>query len=189
MNIIKYINSFVPLSAEAEEYISQKIRKEILPKNALLLRADEVCEKIYFIEKGFVRWFYCNEKGKEITHSFAAENSFVTAFDSFFQRQPSRYFIEVLEDSVLYSMTYKDVEKELEQFPETQRLTQLVLIQIVEQTLDKNAALQCRTAKERYRYLTEKHPEILQRASLFHIASYLGITAETLSRIRRNAIS
>jgi len=63
------------------------------------------------------------------------------------------------------------------------------LVQIIGQMLDKNAALQFRNAKQRYRYMTEKHPEILQRASLFHIASYLGITPETLSRIRKNTIS
>jgi len=189
MNVIEYINSFVPLSEEAEKYISATVRREILPKNTLLHRADEVCEKVYFIEKGLVRWFYCNENGKEVTDSFASENSFVTAFDSFFQRQPSRYFIEVLEDSIVYSMTAAEVEAELEEFPETQKVTHLILVQIIEQMLNKNAALQFRTAKERYRFVTEKHPEILQRASLFHVASYLGITPETLSRIRKNAIS
>jgi len=189
MNIIESINSFVPLSAAAENFISSKIRREVLPKNTLLHRADEICEKVYFIEKGLVRWFYCNENGKEVTDSFASENSFVTAFDSFFQRQPSRYFIEVLEDSILYSMTAAEVEKELEEFPETQKVTHLILVQIIGQMLDKNAALQFRNAKQRYRYMTEKHPEILQRASLFHIASYLGITPETLSRIRKNTIS
>jgi CRP/FNR family transcriptional regulator, anaerobic regulatory protein len=184
MNIIEYINSFVPLSAEATDYIFAKIRQEILPKNTLLHRADDVCDKVYFIEKGLVRWFYYNEDGKDVTDSFALENSFVTAFDSFFQRQPSRYFIETLENSVVYSMTFAEVKTELEKFPETQQLTNLILVQILEQILDKNAALQFKTAGDRYRYLTEKHLPILQRVPLGIIASYLGITQETLSRIR-----
>jgi CRP/FNR family transcriptional regulator, anaerobic regulatory protein len=184
MNVIEYLNSFVPLSAEATAYISDKIRREVLPKNYLLNRADEVCGKIFFIEKGLVRRYYYNEDGKEVTDSFGLENSFATSFDSFFQRQPSRYFIELLEDSIVHSMTYAEVETELNNFPEIQSVSRLVLVQILEQALDKNAALQFKTARLRYRYMTEKHPEILQRVSLGHIASYLGITQETLSRIR-----
>ncbi len=184
MNVVEYITTFVPLSNEAAEYISSKNRRETLPKNHLLHKEGEVCDKVFFIEKGVARWFYYNEDGKDVTDSFALENSFVTAFDSFFQRQPSRYFIELLEDSTIYSMTYADVENELDRFPETQRLTNLVLVRLLEQMLDKNAALQFKNARQRYRFMREKHPEILQRVSLGHIASYLGITQETLSRIR-----
>ena len=81
-------------------------------------------------------------------------------------------------------MTYRDTKTELERFPETQQLTNLILIQILEQTLEKNSALQFNNARQRYRFIQEKHPEILNRVSLGQIASYLGITQETLSRIR-----
>jgi CRP/FNR family transcriptional regulator, anaerobic regulatory protein len=184
MNVIEYINLFVSLSVEAEEYICEKMYREILPKNTLLHRADEVCDKVYFLEKGVVRWFYYNEDGKDVTDSFALENSFVTAFDSFAQRKPSRYFIETLEESIVHSMTHSEIEIELETFPEAQKYTNLIMIQIIEQMLEKNAALQFKNARERYQFMTEKQPQILQRVSLGHIASYLGITQETLSRIR-----
>jgi CRP/FNR family transcriptional regulator, anaerobic regulatory protein len=188
MHVIEYINSFVPLSVEAREYISEKMYQQVLPKNTLLHCADEVCDKVYFIEKGLVRWFYYNEDGKDVTDSFALENSFVTAFDSFSQRKPSRYSIELLEDSIVHSMTYAEIEIELETFPETQRLTNLILVQILEQMLEKNTALQFKNAKERYRFMNEKQSQILQRVSLGNIASYLGITQETLSRIRAKKI-
>jgi CRP/FNR family transcriptional regulator, anaerobic regulatory protein len=189
MNVIEYINSFVPLSNDAAEYILSKTRRETLPKHTLLHNEGEICDKVFFLEKGVVRWFYYNEDGKEVTDSFAVEPSYVTAIDSFFQRKPSRYFIELLEDSTVYSMTYADLETELEKFPETQRVTTLILVQMLEQMLDKNAALQFKTARERYQFIREKHPEILQRVSLGHIASYLGITQETLSRIRAEKFS
>jgi CRP/FNR family transcriptional regulator, anaerobic regulatory protein len=184
MNIVEYINSFVPLSNDAAEYISSKSRRETLPKNHLLHQEGEVCDKVFFLEKGVARWFYYNEDGKDVTDSFALENSFVTAFDSFSQRKPSRYFIELLEDSTVYSLTYKQVEVEFDKFPETVRVTNLFLVQMLEQMLDKNAALQFKNARQRYRYMLEKQPQVLQRVSLGHIASYLGITQETLSRIR-----
>jgi CRP/FNR family transcriptional regulator, anaerobic regulatory protein len=131
-----------------------------------------------------VRWFYYNEEGKDITDSFGGENSFITAFDSFFQRKPSRYGIELLEDSTIYSMTYNDLEDSFAKFRELEKVSRLILIQILEQSLDKNSALQFHNAQERYEFIIEKHPDLLQRVSLGHIASYLGITQETLSRIR-----
>jgi CRP-like cAMP-binding protein len=184
MNVIEYINSFVTLSLTVADEILSKSQKEELPKHYRLHKQGEVCQKLYFIEKGVVRWYYFNEDGKDITDSFGLEYSFVTAFDSFFQRKPSRYSIEILEDSIVSSMTYADLIEALEKFPELERVSRLILIQILEQTLDKNAALQCNNARQRYRYITEKHPDLLQRVSLGHIASFLGITQATLSRIR-----
>ncbi len=184
MNFVEYINTFLPLSQSVSDELLKKSKKEDLPKHYLLHKEGEICQKIHFIEKGLVRWYYYNEDGRDITDSFALENSFITAFDSFFQRKPSRYFIELLEDSIIYSMTFDDLEETFKKFPETEKVSRLLLIQVLEQTIDKNAALQFRNAEQRYRYITEKHPDLLQRVSLGHIASYLGITQETLSRIR-----
>jgi CRP-like cAMP-binding protein len=184
MNFVEYINSFVPLPEKVAVELLSKSRKEYLPKHYLLHKEGEVCEKVYFVEEGLVRWFYYSEGGKDITDSFGGENSFITAFDSFFQRKPSRYFIELLEDSTVYWMTYDDLEELLEKFPEVERVGRLILLQILEQALEKNAALQFHNAPERYEFITKKHPDLLQRVSLGHIASYLGITQETLSRIR-----
>jgi CRP-like cAMP-binding protein len=184
MNVVEYINTLVPLSPEVADELLGKSEKQDLPKHFLLHKEGEICQKIYFIEKGLVRWYYHNEDGKEITDSFAAENSFVTAFDSFFQRKPSRYFIELLEDSIVYSMNYADLEESFERIHEIQQVSRMILIEILEQSLDKNAALQFRNSYQRYDFITEKHPDLLQRVSLGHIASYLGITQETLSRIR-----
>jgi CRP/FNR family transcriptional regulator, anaerobic regulatory protein len=184
MNFVEYINSFVPLPEIVADELLKKSRKEHFPKHYLLSKAGEVCENIYFIENGLVRWFYYNEEGKDITDSFGGENSFITAFDSFFQRKPSRYCIELLEDSTIYSMTYDDLEDSFDKFRELEKVSRLILIQILEQSLDKNSALQFHNAQERYEFITQKHPDLLQRVSLGHIASYLGITQETLSRIR-----
>jgi CRP-like cAMP-binding protein len=184
MNVVEYINSFVPLSDEAAGELLAKARTRDLPKHYLLHQEGEVCNRTFYVEKGLVRWYYINKDGKDITDSFGLEHSFVTAFDSFFQRRPSRYFIELLEDSTIASITYDDLEEMFEKFPEIQKLSRLILIQVLEQVLDKNAALQFHNAQERYQFITEKHPDLLQRASLGHIASFLGITPETLSRIR-----
>lgn len=184
MNFVDYINSLVPLGTEAADALLARSRRRQLPKHFVLHSEGEVCDRLFFIEKGLVRWYYHDGEGRDITDSFAAENSFVTAFDSFFQRKPSRYTIGLLEDSTVYSMTGEDLELSFRQFPEIERVSRFILVQILEQALEKNAALQFRTAEQRYRFITEKRPDLLRRVSLGHIASYLGITPETLSRIR-----
>lgn len=184
MNVVEYINSLIPLPDQVSEELLSKSHKEHLPKHYLLHKSGEICQRLYFIEKGLVRWFYYNEDGKDVTDSFGGENSFITAFDSFFQRKPSRYSIELLEDSTVYWTTYDDLEASFDKFKEVEKVGRLLLIQILEQSLDKNAALQFHSAQERYEFITQKHPDLLQRVSLGHIASYLGITQETLSRIR-----
>ncbi len=184
MNFVDHIKTFFPLTDEAAVELLGKSRWHNFPRHHLLHREGEVCNRLWFIETGIVRWFYHDEDGRDITDSFASENSFVTAFDSFFQRKPSRYFIEVLEDSTVYSMDYSDLDESLYKFPEIERVSRLILLDILEQQLEKNSALQFRTAEQRYRFVIEKHPDLLQRVSLGNIASYLGITQETLSRIR-----
>ncbi|MBK7709482.1 MAG: Crp/Fnr family transcriptional regulator [Acidobacteria bacterium] len=184
MNFVDYIKTFFPLSDAVAEELLGKSRKHSFQRHHLLHREGEVCDRLWFVERGLVRWFYHDEEGRDITDSFAAEHSFVTAFDSFFQRKPSRYFIEVLEDSEIYSMRYSDLDESFKKFPEIERVSRLVLLEILEQQLEKNTALQFRTAEQRYRFIIEKHPDLLQRVSLGNIASYLGITQETLSRIR-----
>ena len=140
-----YDNDFVEPDAaksinhEAIDELSVKAKTRDLPKGYLLHKEGEICNRTFYVEKGLVRWYYINKDGKDITDSFALENSFVTAFDSFFQRRPSRYFIETLEDSVITSITYNDLEETFEKFPEVQKLSRLILIQILEQVLDKNA--------------------------------------------------
>jgi len=184
VNFIDHIRTFFPISDAAAEELVSKSRLASFSRHSLLHREGDVCNVLWFVEKGIVRWYYIDEDGRDITDWFASENSFVTAFDSFFQRKPSRYFIETLEDCDLYSMTYGDLESSFNRFPEIDRLSRVILLQILEEQLAKNSALQFRKASQRYRFIIEKHPDLLRRVSLGHIASYLGITQETLSRIR-----
>ena len=188
MNFIEFINTLVPLSDAVSEELLSRTRKLELPPHYLLSKEGEICDDVFFVEKGLVRWYYYDQEGRDISDSFAAENSFVTGFDSFFQRKPSRYFIETLEDSVVSSMSYKDLEDSFEEFREIEKVGRIILIQIIEQILEKNAALSFQNAEQRYRFITDKYPNLLERVPLGHIASYLGITQETLSRIRAKRI-
>ncbi|MCP4439615.1 MAG: Crp/Fnr family transcriptional regulator [Aureispira sp.] len=160
-------------------------KREEHPKNIQLLQAGRTCRKLYFIEKGILRFYYYNDAGKDITHWFRFENSFITELDSFLNKTESSYYIETLEETVVYSISLEGFYKLSSLFPETEKIWNLALVQFLLELGEKVKDLQFRDAPTRYSNLIEKHPDILQRVALGHIASYLGITQQSLSRIRK----
>ena len=104
--------------------------------------------------------------------------------DSFFQQTPSLYYLEVLEDSILYSISKKEIDKLFDKYPKMEKLGRLVSTEMLTRVVNKLNAIQFQTARERYDYMLAEFPDIAYQVSLGHIASYLGMTQETLSRIR-----
>ncbi len=149
----------------------------------LLHRANRTCYDIFLVQSGALRSFYLLD-GKDVTAHFALEYGMVGAADSIIRNKPSRYNIETLEQSEVYVLDYTEMEAFLDQNPHLERLarkfTQLLYIDLVER-LEGMTFL---TAKERYDHLIARYPNIAQSVNLGHIASYLGITQETLSRVR-----
>lgn len=153
------------------------------PKHHILHHEDTVCNDLYLIKTGIARAFYYKD-GQDITAHFAFEKTTITAIDSFIQRKRSRYNIELLEDATLAKVSHKDLYGLLEKKPEYEKFVRIYLEQIYVDLAERVEDLVFNTAKERYNKLLAKYPEILQRVNLKHIASYVGITPETLSRIR-----
>lgn len=154
-----------------------------LPKHHLLHQEDTICNHLYFIETGIARSYY-HKDGKDITAHFAIENGGITAIDSFIQRKKSRYNIEILEDAVVHSMAHYDIQVLLDQKPSYEKFVRLFLEQIYVDLAERVEDLLFYNAKERYDNLILKKPSLSQRVNLGHIASYIGVTQETLSRIR-----
>ncbi len=167
------------------ELFLKSSKEEIFPKHSMLVKEGEFCKKIYLVKKGTLRFFYYNEQGDDITHWFLVENSFITEIDSFLQQKPSSYYIETLEDCELQSISYLKFGELSSIFPEMEKFWNVILSDYLIELGDKIKDLQFRDAKTRYENLLNKHPDILQRSSLGHIASYLGITQQSLSRIRK----
>lgn len=153
------------------------------PKHHILHQTGTICQYSYLIEKGIARAYYYKD-GKDITAHFAFENESITAIDSFIQRKRSRYAIEVLEEAVIHSIHYQDLQDLLAQKPQYEKYIRLFLEQIYVDLAERVEDLLFFSAKERYQKLLQKHPDLIQRVNLGHIASYIGISQETLSRIR-----
>ncbi|WMX16156.1 MULTISPECIES: Crp/Fnr family transcriptional regulator [unclassified Aureispira] len=153
------------------------------PKHFLLHEEGTICNELFFIEKGIARSYY-HKDGKDITAHFALENEAITAIDSFIQRKKSRYNIEILEEAVIYSMTHQAIDQLLALNPQYEKFIRLFLEHIYIDLAERIEDLLFYNAKERYDNLMQKNPSLDQRVNLGHIASYIGVTQETLSRIR-----
>lgn len=162
----------------------QKLMQPIsLPKGYLLHRGAKVCHYSYYIHQGAARAFYFKD-GKDITAYFAFENEAITGIDSILKGSPSKYDIELLEDSNISKLNKVEVEAFYQQSILHERYGRLFLQQIYMDMVERLEDLQFLNARQRYLQLLEKHPHIIQRVELRHISSFLGITQETLSRVR-----
>lgn len=184
MLLLTEIAGIVPVTDEIEAAIRQKFVKRDCIKSACLHEAGKVAKELYFIEKGLIRMFYHNDAGKDITYGYYTEGDFITVPESFFTQRPSKYHMEMLEDGVIYAITFSDLNQMLQEFPVMQQLENKTLRDFLLKAGDRIVALQFQSAQERYDTLMENQPSIIRRAPLGTIASYLGITQETLSRIR-----
>jgi CRP/FNR family transcriptional regulator, anaerobic regulatory protein len=184
MNIHQQIKAVSGLSPQITQKIGEFFQRDDYPKGHFLYRQGEICQHIYYIEKGLARVYYFTESGKEITQWFFAENNFLTAVDSFYHHKPTSVYCELLEDSVIYSIKYSEMEAMLDENHEMARFAFHTVYELARMLSSYISAMKFQSAEERYNALMKEYPRIFQRAKLGHIASFLGITQETLSRIR-----
>ena len=167
------------LNALTEKFISKKVSK-----NELLLLQGQVCSKIYFVVKGCLRLYYIADD-VETTVWFSFENNSSIELSSFLSGAPSDYFIEAIEDSEILSFQKSDLETLYKQYPEMESIFRVFWEDVILNLLDRFTALQKYSAEKRYRNLMEK-PKYMQRIPQKYLASYIGVTPTSLSRIRRN---
>jgi CRP-like cAMP-binding protein len=181
--LIPDLNLFETDSLDFLEDISKIMTFQELPNKYMLHTEGEICDKIYIIHQGLARAYYYKES-KDITAHFAVENTTITAIDSFILRKISRYNIELLENTSLSFISYCEWKQLLLEKPHYEKYARMFLENIYIDIAERIEDLLFHTAKERYDTILTKFPTLLQRVNLGHIASYIGITQETLSRIR-----
>lgn len=183
MEFLDKIKLITPLTENAYRMAQSGIEQFQFKKNQVLLRKGMVCNYLYFIRSGMMRGFYHTSK-KEITNSIATEGDIITSYYSFITRKPSYETLECLEESTVQAISYQKLNELYAHFPETERAGRLVLEDYYARLEERVISIQFKSAKERYDLLYQSRPALMHRAPLGCIASYLGITQETLSRIR-----
>lgn len=181
--LLQHIQQFSPLSAAAEQALQESFRELVISKNEFLLTEGKTCKHLYFLCEGAARGYYTLD-GKEITHWFAFENDFVTSLHSFITGQPAVENIQLLEGSILYAISKEALTQLLNQYHEIERIVRLAYEKYYIRLEDRFLNAQFKTASERYDQLLQQTPHIIERVPLGMIASYLGISQETLSRVR-----
>ena len=182
--LARQLKNYYQLSNEAYEALMTCFEEKVFGKNDYLLKEGKICRYLYFLKKGALRGYY-NADGKDITHWFAFEENFVTSFHSFITEQPSVENIQFIEGSILYAISKEKLYNLFNQYHEIERLVRIAYEKYYIKLEERYVNAQFKTALELYNNLLRQSPHIVERVPLGYISSYLGITQETLSRIRK----
>lgn len=184
-SLIDYFNSMMPLSVNEKKVIEGFFKPQIVKKRDFLLRAGEVCQQNTFITKGCFRMYMIDAAGKEHNLQFGTENWWIGDIGSFHSEKPSQLHIRALEDSIILQINKEDQLKLFVDYPKFNRifrvLSENAMISQQRRILQNISS----TAEERYLDFLQRYPHFFNRISNVQIASFLGVTPEFLSTIRK----
>lgn len=174
----------VRLDDEQWHIFSSKLVKRQFPRKRLILKTGETEKYLSFIEEGIVRYFVPKEEN-DLTFGFGFKNEFISAYDSFLTQTPSIYELETLSDTVLWSISYDDLQEVYTKSKVGNAIGRHAAEDIFLKKSKRELSLLSDTAEERYLKLFVERPHLIREIPLKHIASYIGITPQALSRIRK----
>lgn len=181
--IVQLLHILSPLAEETKHAFNQIIHSAEIKKGAHLVRFKQVPENFYFISKGLARVYYKHGK-LDVTDYFAIDNQFIGALPALFTQTPSHKAIEVLEDSKIDYFAYADFDRLCSKHHDLERAARKMSIIGMIEGQKRIESIRFLSARERYEELEKLYPGITNRAPLKHIASYLGTTQVSISRIR-----
>jgi CRP-like cAMP-binding protein len=184
--IKEYLDQIATISDADWEFFTSKLQRRMIPKKNVFLKINDTENYISFIESGVVRLYMPKENpDKEITFGFSFENQFISAYDSFLTRKPSAYQLQTLTETRLLSITYDDLQDVYKTTQIGNLIGRLTAERLFLLKSKREQNLLNLSAEERYVRLFKERPELLKVIPLKYISSYIGVTAQALSRIRK----
>jgi CRP-like cAMP-binding protein len=183
-----YCKQTVSLSAEELDLIDQYFEEKLLKKKEFLLQDGKVCNFIAFIANGSIRHFHIKD-GVERTCDMSFENSWVTDFQSFTNETLGKMNLQAMEDATIFLIKKQNLFKLYQKCNNYENFGRLMAEQVAQRATEIAMSLSSDKPEERFNNLLQKHPDLFQKVPQKYIASFLGISAESLSRIRKRIIS
>ncbi len=182
----QYLDNIAPLNEFEWDLAQALFKEEKIVKDECFVKSDEICTKIAFIEKGLFQLYYVLD-GEENTTLFFSENQFVTDYYSFLTKTPCIGLIEALEDCVIYIITYSDLQK-LYEFKTWERIGRIITERAFSFSVMEANRFLHDNFETRFVTFCKENPDFIQRIPQYMIASYLKMTPETLSRIKKRVL-
>jgi CRP-like cAMP-binding protein len=184
--LLQSINQKIALTSEEQAQLKRYFTPKKLRKKQYLLQEGDVCKYLSFTEKGLLRLYTVDEKGVEHIMQFAMEGWWIVDIYSFLTGEPSGFNIDALEEAELLMISHNNFEEMMNQLPKMERYFRILFQNNIIAKERRLTSSITHDAEEKYHHFVQSHPDLVQRIPLNLIASYLGITPETVSRIRRN---
>jgi CRP-like cAMP-binding protein len=187
-NLTENINKIVSLTKDEEAAIEQAFGTLEISKGDLWVKQGKICDHVGFVVSGKLRNYYVDDEGNEVTCYFVPPESFISSFTSFLTNTPAKENISALEDTVLRVIAKKDLEALSVLVPKMQILRRVIAENLFIIMEKRVSMLQSQSAYERYESLLKENPDIILSVPLQYTASFLGITPQHLSRLRKELL-
>ena len=188
IGIDAYIDRCISISDEERSYFHSILRPRQVKKKEFLLKAGEVCDWEAFIIEGCVRVYYMDENGSEVNLMFAVEDWWVSDLGSKIDNRPAELYIQAMENCEILVINSEDKDALYAKIPAFERLFRQLLERALSALQHRFVTTVAQSAEQRYEDFLKRYPDLPNRIAQHHIAAYLGITPEFLSKIRRRRV-
>ena len=183
--LLHFIHTTIPISQKNAKEIADRFKEKTIGKNEFLLVEGKTCNEFHFLDNGFLRSYTYDVKGVEITTNFYADEQVVCEMFSFFKQVPSQENFQALTECKTWYISFAELQVAFHSMPDFREFGRSMLVSAYAELKQRMLSMLHDTAEQRYNLLIGSNPDVFQHATLKYIASYLGVTNTSLSRIRK----